>query len=328
MQSYIIRGLLSRLMIFALALPLSGMVLAQTYPSRPVRLVVPFSAGAGVTDIMARILAKHLGDSLGQPVVIDNRPGAGGVPGTDVVAKAAPDGYTFLISNVSHAIDPYLYAKLPFDPLKDFVPVTLINSAPLLLVVNPALPVKSTRELIAYAKAHPGKLAYGSGGVGTTPHLSGELFLSLAGIDAVHVPYKGGAPALNDLMGGQVQFMIENMPGTMPFVKGGRLRALAITGAQRSPLAPDLPTMAEAGVPGYEVIGWNAIFAVKGTPPDIVARMHTEVARILRMPEVRQQMAALGAEPIGSTPDELAAFLKTEMARWGKVIKDKGIRAE
>jgi tripartite-type tricarboxylate transporter receptor subunit TctC len=328
MQSLIVRKIFRRLMIFALALPLSGVVLAQAYPSHPIRLVVPFSAGAGVTDIMARILAKHLSESLGQPVLIDNRPGAGGVPGTDVVAKAAPDGYTFLISNVSHAIDPYLYSKLPFDPLKDFVPVTLINSAPLLLVVNPSLPVKSTRELIAYAKAHPGKLAYGSGGVGTTPHLSGELFLSLAGIDAVHVPYKGGAPALNDLMSGQVQFMIENMPGTMPFVKGGKLRALAITGAQRSPLAPELPTMAEAGVPGYEVIGWNAIFAVKGTPPEVVARIHTEVARILRMPEVRQQIGALGAEPIGSTPDELAAFLKTEMTRWGKIIKDKGIRAE
>ena len=323
-----IRGALRRLTIFALAMPLSGVVLAQAYPTRPIRMVVPFSAGAGVTDIMARLLSTHLSASLGQPVVIENRPGAGGVPGTDVVAKAPADGYTFLISNVSHAIDASLYAKLPYDPLKDFVPVTLINTAPLLLVVNPALPVKTTRELVAYAKTHPGKLAYGSGGVGTTPHLSGELFLSLAGIDAVHVPYKGGAPALNDLMGGQVQFMLENMPGTMPYVKGGKLRALAITSAQRSPLAPDLPTVAEAGVPGYEVVGWNAIFARKGTPPEAVARIHAEVARILRLPEVRKQLAALGAEPIGNTPDELGAFLRTETTRWGKIIKDKGIRAE
>jgi tripartite-type tricarboxylate transporter receptor subunit TctC len=208
------------------------------------------------------------------------------------------------------------------------MPVTMVNSAPLLLVVHPAIAAKSVKELIDYAKAHPGQLNYGSGGVGSTPHLSGELFKSIAGIDAVHVPYKGGAPALSDLVGGQLSFMIENVPGTMPFVKAGKLRALAITSSKRSMLEPALPTMAEAGVPGYEVVGWNGIVAVKGTPPAIVMKLYTEVAKILRTPEVTQRLTALGAEPVGNTPDEFGAFIKAEMARWGKIIKEKGIRSE
>jgi tripartite-type tricarboxylate transporter receptor subunit TctC len=328
MQSFIIGKVLRRFAIFALTMPLSGLASAQTFPDHPIRMVVPFSAGAGVTDIMARIVAKHMTEDFGQGVVVDNRPGAGGIAGSAVVAIAAPDGYTLLVTNVSHAVDPYLYAKLPYDPVKDFVPVSMINSAPLVLVVNPSVPVKSVKELIAYAKSHAGQLSFASGGVGSTPHLAGELFKSLAGIDALHVPYKGGAPALNDLISGQVQLMIENMPGTMPFVKAGQLRALAVTSAQRSSLAPELPTMAEAGVPGYEVIGWNAIFAPKRTPPEIVARLSTEVAKIMRMPEVKQQMTKLGAEPIGGSPQELGTFLQAEMVRWGTVIKDKGIRAQ
>jgi tripartite-type tricarboxylate transporter receptor subunit TctC len=323
-----VRKLLCRLLLAVLALPLPGVVFAQAWPNHAIRMVVPFSAGSGGTDLMARLIEQRLSASLGQRIVIDNRPGAGGVPATDIVAKAAPDGYTLLMTNVSLAANPYLYAKLPFDPLKDLAPVTMINSAPLLLVVHPSVPVTSVKELLAYAKSHPGKLNYGSGGVGSTPHLASELFKSLSGNDAVHVPYKGGAPALNDLVGGQLSFMIENMAGTMPFVKAGKLRALAITSAQRSPLAPELPTMGEAGVPGYEVIGWNGIVAPRGTPPEIVARLQTEVARILRLPEVRQQMAALGAEPVGNTPEEFGAFIKAEMVRWGTVIKEKGIRAE
>ena len=301
---------------------------AQAYPSRPIRLVVPFSAGAGVVDIMARLLSQRLGTALGQPIVIENRPGAGGIAGTEVAAQAAPDGYTFLITNVSLVVSAYLYPKLPFDASRDFIPVSMINSAPLLLVVHPSVPAKTTKELIAYARAHPNELNYGSGGVGSTPHLCVELFKSLAGIEATHVPYKGGAPALADLVGGQLSFMIENMPGTMPFVKSGKLRALAITSAQRSPLAPELPTLAEAGVPGYEVVGWNGLFAVKGTPPEVVARVSSEMAKILRAPDVRQQMAVLGAEPIGNSPEEFAAFLKAENARWGKIIREKGIRSE
>jgi tripartite-type tricarboxylate transporter receptor subunit TctC len=291
-------------------------------------MVVPFSAGAGVTDIMARLVGQHLSASIGQQIVIDNRPGAGGIPGTEVVAKAAPDGYTLLMTNVALAVNLYLYPRLPYDPVKDFTPVTMVNSAPLLLVVHPSIAAKSVAELIAYAKSHPGQLNYGSGGVGSTPHLSGELFKSLAGIDVVHVPYKGGAPALSDLVGGQLSFMIENMPGTIPFVRAGKLRALAITSSQRSALEPALPTMAESGVSGYEVIGWNGIVAVKGTPPAIVAKLNTEVVKILHSLEVKQRLAALGAEPVGNTPDEFGAFIRAEMARWGKVIKEKGIRSE
>jgi tripartite-type tricarboxylate transporter receptor subunit TctC len=225
-------------------------------------------------------------------------------------------------------VNPYLYPKMPYDPLKDFMPVTMVNSAPLMLVVHPSITAKSVTELIAYAKSHPGQLNYGSGGLGSTPFLAAELFKSLSGIDVVHVPYKGGAPALSDLVGGQLSFMIENMPGTMPYAKAGNLRALAITSPQRSRLAPDLPTMAEAGVPGYEMSGWNGIFAVKGTAPEIVLKLHSEVAKVLHTPEVRQELAALGAEPVGDTPEEFGAFLKADMARWGKIIQEKNIRSD
>src|SRR5918992_47339 len=283
------------LMLLA-AMLVSQAALAQAWPNRPV--------------------GQHLGAGLGQPVVIENRPGAGGIAGTDAAAKAAPDGYTFLMTNVSLVTSAYLYARLPYDPQTDFVPVTLVATAPLMLVVHPSVAASSVQELIALAKANPGKLTFGSGGVGSTPHLSTEIFKSIAGIDAVHVPYKGGAPALNDLVGGQLSFMIENVPGTMPFVRGGKLRALAITSAQRSPLDPALPTMAEAGVPGYEVVGWNGLVAVAGTPPEIVARLQAEVGKVLRLPEVRERLAALGAEPVGNTPDEFGAFLRAEMTRW------------
>ena len=311
-----------------LALLVSQAALAQSWPNRPVRFLVPFAAGAGINDIMARLVGQHLGAGLGQPVVIENRPGAGGIAGTDAAAKAAPDGYTFLMTNVSLVTSAYLYPKLPYDPQKDFVPVTLVATSPLMLVVNPSVAAQSVQEFVALAKANPGKLTFGSGGVGSTPHLSVELFKSAAGFDAVHVPYKGGAPALNDLMGGQLSFMIENMPGTMPFAKQGKLRALAVTSAQRSPLEPALPTMAESGVPGYEVVGWQGLFAVAGTPPEIVARLHAEVAKALRLPEARERLAGLGAEPVGSSPAEFAAFVRAEHARWGRVIREKGIRSE
>jgi tripartite-type tricarboxylate transporter receptor subunit TctC len=311
-----------------LALLVSHAALTQSWPNRPVRFVVPYAAGAGINDIMARLVGQHLAAGLGQPVVIENRPAAGGIAGTEVAAKAAADGYTFLMTNVSLVTSAYMYPKLPYDPQKDFVPVTLVATSPLMLVVNPSVAAKSVQELIALAKANPGKLTFGSGGVGSTPHLSVELFKSAAGFDAVHVPYKGGAPALNDLIAGQISFMIENMPGTMPFVKAGKLRALAITSAGRSPLEPGLPTMAESGVPGYEVVGWQGLFAVAGTPPEIVARLQGEVAKALRLPEMRERLAALGAEPVGSTPAEFAAFVRAENARWGRVIREKGIRSE
>jgi tripartite-type tricarboxylate transporter receptor subunit TctC len=311
-----------------LAMLVSQAALAQGWPNRPVRLLVPFAAGAGINDIMARLVGQHLGAGLGQPVVIENRAGAGGIAGTDAAAKAPPDGYTFLMTNVTLVTTAYLYSKLPYDPQKHFVPVTLVATSPLMLVVHPSVAAKSVQELVALAKANPGKLTFGSGGVGSTPHLSVEIFKSIAGIDAVHVPYKGGAPALNDLVAGQISFMIENVPGTMPFVRGGKLRALAITSAQRSPLDPALPTMAEAGVPGYEVVGWNGLVAVAGTPPEIVARLQAEVGKVLRLPEVRERLAALGAEPVGNTPDEFNAFIRAEMTRWGRIIREKGIRSE
>ena len=311
-----------------LAMLVSQAALAQAWPNRPVRFIVPFAAGAGINDIMARLVGQHLGAALGQPVVIENRAGSGGIAGTEAAAKAAPDGYTFLMTNVSLITSAYLYSKLSYDPQKDLVPVTLVATSPLLLVVNPTLPAKSVQEFVAYAKAHPGKLNFGSGGVGSTPHLSVELFKSAAGFDAVHVPYKGGAPALNDLIGGQISFMIENVPGTMPFVKSGKLRALAITSAERSPLEPALPTMAASGVPGYEVVGWQGLFAVAGTPHEIVARLQAEVAKVLRLSDVRERLAGLGADGVGSTPEEFASFVRAEHARLGSVIREKGIRSE
>jgi tripartite-type tricarboxylate transporter receptor subunit TctC len=321
-----IRSVLYGFMILALPMLASHVALGQTYPTRPIRLVVPSSPGAGVTDIMARLIGQHLSANIGQQIVIDNRPGASGILGSEVVSRAAPDGYTLLIANVSLVVNPYLYPKMPYDPLKDFVPITMVNSAPLLLVVHPSIAAKSVKELIAYAKAHPGQLNYGSGGLGSTPYLAAELFKSFSGIDVVHVPYKGGSPALSDLVGGQLSFMIENMPGTMPYARAGSLRALAITSPQRSQLAPALPTMAEAGVPGG-MSGWNGIFAVKGTPVEIVVRLHSELTKILHTAEVRQELAALGAEPVGDRPEEFAAFLRAETARWGKIIQEKGIRS-
>ena len=301
---------------------------AQAWPSRPLRLVVPFAAGAGILDIMARQISGPLGERLGQQVVIDNKPGAGGNVGADIVAKAAPDGYTIMVGSTAMLVAPALYASVPFDPLADFVPVTQINSAPLLLVVHPSLPVKTVAEFIAYAKANPGKLNYGSGGVGATPFLAVESLRAVVGFEAVHVPYRGGAPALADLAAGQLSFMIENVPGTLPLVRDGRLRALAITSSKRSALVPELPTMQEAGVPGYEMIGWNGIFAPKGTPPAIVTRLNEELVKVLRAPETREQFAKLGAEAVGNDPVEFAAFVRSESARWLKIIRDKGIKPE
>ena len=321
------RHLLYAAPLAAMAAPFPA-AFAQAYPSRPIRFIVPFAAGAGVLDIMARLVGQHLGQSLGQQVLIDNRPGAGGNVGAEVAAKAVPDGYTMLMGAVALVVSPYLYARLPFDPLTDLAPVTQVNSAPLMLVVHPSLPVNSVAELIAYAKARPGALNYGSGGVGATPFLATELFKSMAGIDVVHVPDKGGAPALADLVAGQLSFMIENVPGTLPFVKDGKLRALAITSRQRLALVPELPTMEEAGVPGYEMIGWNGIFVPKATPPEIVARLNAELVKVLRSTEVGEQLARLGAVPVGDTPEQFGAFVKAESARWGKIIKDLGIKPE
>ncbi len=301
---------------------------AQAWPTRPLRFVVPFAAGAGILDIMARIVGQHLGEVTGQQVIVDNRPGAGGNVGADIVVKAAPDGYTMLMGNTAALVAPYLFAHMSFDPLVDLLPVTQVNSAPLMLVVHPSLPVKNVQEFIAYAKDKKGTLNYGSGGIGATPFLAVELLKSMAGFDAVHVPYKGGAPALADLVAGQISFMIENVPGTLPFVKDGKLRALAITSAHRLPLVGDLPTMQEAGVPGYEMVGWNGIFLPKSTPPEIVAGLHDALAKVLNSDAVKKQMGDLGAEPVSQSQPAFAAFVKSESDRWGKIIREKGIKPE
>jgi tripartite-type tricarboxylate transporter receptor subunit TctC len=311
-----------------LALPLWRVAGAQTWPDRPVRIVVPFPAGAGVLDIMARLVAQHLGPVLGQQIVIDNRPGAGGTVGADVVAKAPADGYTLLMGNPSLVVNPFLMARMPYEPLTDFVPVTLVNVAPLLLVVHPSVPANSVQELIALARSRPGQLNYGSGGIGSTPFLATELFKSMTGVDVTHVPYRGGAPALADLVAGQLTFMIENVPGTLPMVRSGKLKALGVTSTHRVPLAPDIPTIAEQGVPDYEVVGWNGLFVVKDTPTSIVGKLFPELAKILSSADMKGQMANLGAEPGGNTPEEFAAFVKAESARWGKIIQDKGIKPE
>ena len=313
----------------ALAALSAGTARAQAaWPNRTIRIVVPNPAGAGVVDINARLLGQHLTPAIGQQVMIDNRPGASGNIGTDVVAKAPADGYTLLVSGPPLVVNPFLYATMPYEPLTDLVPVSMISSSPLMMVVHPSVPATSVKELIALAKAQPAKLNYGSGGVGSTPFLATELFKAMAGIDVTHVPYKGGAPALADLVGGQLTFMIENMPGTLPLVKSGKLRALAVTGARRAVLAPELPTIAEAGVAGYEVIGWTGVFAPKGTPAEILARLNGEMAKLLRTPEVKDQLAALGAEPGGNTAAEFTAFTRAESARWGKIIEDLGIKPE
>lgn len=309
-------------------LPMARTVQAQAWPDRPLRFVVPAPPGAGILDIIARLIGQDLSVRLGQQVVIDNKPGAGNNLGAEYVAKSPADGYTLLMCNSSLVVADHLYARLGYRPMVDLLPVAQVNSAPLMLVLHPSLPVRSVPELIAYARANPGKLNYGSGGVGSTPYLATELFKSMAGIDVVHVPYKGGAPALADLVAGQISFMIENVPGTMPFVKDGKLRALAVTSRQRSPLAPELPTMAEAGVPGYEMIGWNGVFVPRGTPPRIVDRLAEEIIAIVGTPEVKTKLATLGAEPVGSRPEDFAVFMNAEAGRWGKIIKERGIKPE
>lgn len=316
------------MMVATAALALPGVARGQAWPTKPVRLVVPFSAGAGISDILARLVSQHLSAALGQQVVVDNRPGAGGNLGADIVAKASPDGYTVLLGSSFLAVNAYLYAQTPYDALADFVPVSGVAINPLLLVVHPAVPAKSVAELVALAKAKPGQLNYGSGGIGSTPFLATELFKAKTGVDITHVPYKGGAPALADLAAGQLSMMIENVPGTMPFVRSGKMRALAITSRSRSRLEPELPTMIEAGVPDYEMIGWNGFFVPKGTSPEIVARLQMALAGVLAKPEVKEQLVALGAEGVGDSPQAFAAFFKNESARWGKLIKDLGIKPE
>jgi tripartite-type tricarboxylate transporter receptor subunit TctC len=259
---------------------------------------------------------------------VDNRPGASGIVGTELASKASPDGYTLLMMSLTFTVNPSLYRKLPYDTLKDFIPVSLIASAPLMLVVNPSQPVKSVKELIDYAKANPGKLNFGSGGRGTTPHLAGEMLKAMAGLQMTHVPYKGGGPALADLVGGQIQLMLENIPSTLPFVKAGKLRALAVSGKKRSALVPDLPTLDEAGLKGYEIVGWNGLFFPAGTKPAIVKTIHGLTVKMLAQADVKERLATLGAEPVGNSPTEFAAFIRAEIAKWARIVKQAGLKAQ
>jgi tripartite-type tricarboxylate transporter receptor subunit TctC len=301
---------------------------AQNYPTKPIRLVVPFPPG-GTTDILAREVGQRLSASLGQTVVIDNRPGAGGNIGAELVAKSAPDGYTLLMCTVStHAINPNLYAKLPYDHVADFAPVILVASVPNVLEVTPSLPVNSVADLIKLAKEKPGQINFASSGSGTSIHLSGELFKTMAGVDMTHVPYKGSAPALTDLIGGQVQVMFNNLPSSLPQIKAGKLRAIAVTSAQRAPALPNVPTIAESGLPGFEATSWFGVVAPAGTPPAIVARLNADMNQWLQTPEAREKLLAQGAAAAGGSPEQFAAYIRAETEKWAKVVKASGAKVD
>ena len=318
---------LAGLAVGAAVLPTS--VLAQpAFPSKLITIIVPFSAG-GTTDILARIVAQGLTTELGQPVVIDNRPGAGGNIGGLLASKAPADGYTLLMGTVgTHAINASLYKKMPFDPVKDFAPLTRVANVPNLLVANPKQPYKSVKELIAYAKAHPGQVNYASSGSGTSIHLSGELFKSMTKVDMVNVPYKGSAPAVTDLLGNQVGIMFDNMPSAIQHVRSGKLVPLAVTTAKRSPELPDVPTIAEAGVPGYEATSWFGMLAPAATPAPIVAKLNAALVKVLAQPDVKKKINDQGAEVYSETPAQFAAFIKSESVKWGKVVRESGAVAD
>jgi len=311
----------------AAAVSLAAPALAQQFPSKPIRIVVPYTPGGGA-DTTARLIAPKLQEALGQTVVIDNKPGAGGTIGDDAVAKAAPDGHTLLIGAFAHAVNPSLMAKMPFRTPDDFAPISLLVTVPELLVVTPTFPAKTVAELVAMAKAEPGKLSYASSGNGSAQHLAAELFKLRTGTDIQHVPYKGGSLAVADVAAGHVPFYFGNMSAALPQARAGRVRALAVTSAQRSPAAPEVPTIAEAGVTGCEISEWNALLAPAGTPPATIERLHIDVAKILATEEIKAKFADLGAQPIGSTPAELAAFLRSEMAKWAEVVKVANVKIE
>ena len=308
------------------ALIISSAATAQDYPARPIRFVVPLSAG--VADTLARTIGQKLGEAWGQPVVVENRPGAGTTLGTEVVARSTPDGHTLLIATFSHAVNATFYKKLPYDTLKSFSAVTLVASAPNVLVVNPSMSAKSVAELITLAKAQPGKLNFASAGNGSSSHLAGELFKSMTGVAIVHIPYKGAAPALNDLLGGHVDMAFDPLPSSIGNIRAGKLTALAVTTGNRAPLLANVPTLSEAGAPGYELNGWSGILVPAGTPRQIINRLHAEVTKILQLPEVRDRFENLAFQTIGNTPQQFQAFIQAEVMKWGKVVKAANISAD
>jgi tripartite-type tricarboxylate transporter receptor subunit TctC len=301
---------------------------ADTYPTKPIRIIVPFPPG-GPADALARIVGDRLGAALGQSVVVDNRPGAGGNIGMELGAKAAPDGHTLVLAPAGNlTVNPFLYRNVPYDVGRDFLPVTVIAAVPNVLVINPQLPVKDLAELIAYAKANPGKLNFSSPGAGSGAHLAGELLKSSAGIELVHVPYNGIAPAVTAVVAGDVQMMFAAAPSALPQVTGGKLRAIAVASPKRIAAAPAIPTLDDSGLPGFDVTSWYSIVAPAGTPPAVVDRLQKEIARALESPDVKAKLAGLGAEPVANTPADFAAMIKVETAKWGKIVKDANIRAE
>jgi tripartite-type tricarboxylate transporter receptor subunit TctC len=327
MTRYLVRVALLFGVVIATAFALPLPALAQNYPSRPIRFIVPYPPGGG-TDVVARILNEALAAELGQPVIIDNRGGAAGNLGTDIAAKAPPDGYNVLFTLSSHTINPKLYDKLPFDVERDFVPISLVALIPQILVAHPSVPANNAQELIALAKANPGKLNYASVGTGSPGHIAGELFKLKAGVDIVHVPYKGGGPAVADTIGGQVQLLFVSMPAAWQYVKAGKLKAIAVTSATRSVAAPDVPTVAESGIPDYVVDSWYGALAPAKTPPAAVARLNAAFVKVLDNPQIRERLLAQGAEAAPSTPAEFDHRIKEELAKWESVIKAARIRPE
>jgi tripartite-type tricarboxylate transporter receptor subunit TctC len=306
---------------------MGGAAGAQGFPSGPIRIVVPFQAG-GLTDILARTVAQHMSEGLGTPVVVENKPGASGNIGADAVAKAAPDGQTLLMGSIgTNAVNQLLYSKMPYDTMKDFSPISLVGYGTLLLVVNPAVPAKDLKELLALARAKPGSLSYASGGSGASQHLAGELLKTMAGIDILHIPYKGITQGVTDVLAGQVS-MTFDLATVMPHVKSGKLRPIAVANRARATALPDVPTIAEAGVPGYEASAWYGLFAPAGTPPATIARLNAEVVKALGRPDVKERLVGLGAEPGGNSPEAFAAFIRSEVDKWGKVVREAKIRLD
>lgn len=315
------------IIIAAALMAASAYALGQPYPAKTVRFIVPYAAGGGV-DIVTRTLAQKLTEQVGQSFVVENRPGGNANIASEAVAKAAPDGYTLLMGSPANAVNGSLYKKLPYDVLRDFAPVSLIGYGPLVLVVHPSVPARTVKELIALCKAQPGQLNYASGGNGTSQHLAGELLRVTTGIAVVHIPYKGAAPALVDLIGGQIAFMFNNTLEVLPYVKAARLRALAVASTRRSAVLPDLPTFAQAGYPGFEATVWWGVLAPAATPRDVVVKLNAEIVKAMNAPDIKEKFSALGAETTGSTPAQYAEFLKEEVTKWAGVIKASGIRAD
>ena len=317
--------------VIALGVAWSGRAFAQTgaasFPDKPIKIVVTFTPG-GAPDTLARLLAEKFTAAWGQPVIVDNKPGAGGNPGADFVAKSAPDGYTIVVGTVgTHAINGALYAKMPYDMVKDFAPITLLATTPNMLVINNEVPAKNLKDFIALGKKE-GKMTFASAGSGTSIQVSGELFKTMTGIDMVHIPYKGRATAIPDVLGGRVTMMFDNMPSSLSLVREGKLRALGVTSSTRSPAAPDIPTIAESGLPGFDAVSWFALFAPANTPKPIIDKLQNEVRGILKTPEVSKRLSDNGLDPVGGTPDELAAYQKSEISKWAKVVRDSGAKAD